>query len=431
MNVKNPSNNSSFPNFLPSFGCTASFSSVNESITFADNFKQVLPKGINSLTMKLNLNFNQLTNIQSRELISFFENQFKYKPQSTTNDSQGRPTFDSKRLDAFLYSPFYPYKANHFNCLRYSVNVNRFNVNDVSAELISINNTILDSIEPNVFTTQSRQLMSEYELICTEIIPSDISSLHGSSTEIIPSDISSLHGHHSNSTEDKNHVFSLKNQSTDDEKLSISLQEGNYLYEKDTYRSFKLNESLTIGNNSTEQASIQSTSEHPSQHSYNNGLTENNQHRHSIFIDNPNECSFYPYAPRVGDEHLDCKMFDFYPSYSTNIEFSPKYKNANLQEISQRYVKYGFNPNLCNLNLSFNNRSNIEAKRILLFLENHLGYKKFAFHVHSDYVSNNNNTNYNLNNKNKILYFYCPEWTHTFNYYNNHNINATFIECLS
>lgn len=415
MNVKNPSNNSSFPNFLPSFGCTASFSSVNESITFANNFKQVVPKGINSLSMKLNLNFPQLTNIESRELISFIENQFQYEAQSTTNDSQGRPTFDNKRLDAFLYSPFYPYKTNHFNCLRYSSSTNNFNVNDVSAEFISINNTILDSIEPNVFTTQSRQLMSEYKLTCTEVIPGDISSLHGS---------------HSDLTEDAKHQFSVENTSTNDSRLTISLQEGNYLYEKDTYRSFKVNDpSLTINSNSIQTASIQSTSEHPSLYSYNNGLIENNQHRHSIFIDNPNECSFYPYAPKVSNEHLDYKMFDFHPSYSTNLEFSPKYKNANLQEISQRYVKYGFNPNLCNLNLSFNNRSNIEAKRILLFLENHLGYKKFAFHVHSNYISNNN-TNYNVTNQNKIIYFYCPEWTHTFNYYNNHNINATFIECL-
>jgi hypothetical protein len=290
------------------------------------------------------------------------------------------------------------------------------NINNVTAEMTSANVSILDSIEPNPFSTYSSNLLSSYTLTCFENLGDGVSSLHYSESD--------LDG-------DGEHSFFIQNTSSTASQQRINLQKNNYLYEKDIYRSYRVDSSnVTINNGSSALVDIQSTSAHAPSHSYSNGLTSNNQYRHSIYIDNPNECTFYPYAPKVSDGYLNYSMFDFRPSYSTNIEFSPKYKNASITEISQKYNKYGFNPNLCNLSLQFKNRSNIEAKRILLFLESHLGYKKFGFHVNKDYISNNNSDYNSDGDKNKVLYFYCPEWNHTFNYYNNHDINVTFIECL-
>lgn len=415
MNIQNSSPSASFPSLLPALGCSASFSSINESITFSNNFTQVIPKGINSLVMKLNLNFNQLNNEESNDLLSFLQSQFEHSPQTSTNDFLGVPQFTNKRLTPFEYSPFYPYKTNYFQTLNYSHEILGLNINNVSTQMTAINGTILDSIEPNTFSTHSSNLLSSYELNCIETLDGNISSLHY---------------HESNSNNDSNYAFSIENTSSEPEQ-SINLQKNNYLYEKDIYRTYKVNTSDIIVNHDTlVMLGLESTSAHSPNHSYSNGLTSNNQYRHSIYIDNPNECTFYPYAPKVSDGYLNYSMFDFRPSYSTSIEFSPKYKNASITEISQKYNKYGFNPNLCNLSLQFKNRSNIEAKRILLFLESHLGYKKFGFHVNKDYISNNN-LNYNFSgDKNKVLYFYCPEWSHTLNYYNNHDINVTFVECL-
>ena len=52
----------------PSFGATASFTSLSNSITYGDNHSQRSLRGINSLKMSLDLNFNELTEIENQIL---------------------------------------------------------------------------------------------------------------------------------------------------------------------------------------------------------------------------------------------------------------------------------------------------------------------------------------------------------------------------
>jgi phage-related protein len=96
----------------------------------------------------------------------------------------------------------------------------------------------------------------------------------------------------------------------------------------------------------------------------------------------------------------------------------------------KKFNLYGFNPNLSNLKLNFDGRSDKEAKSILLFLESHLGYKKFGFHSLKEYGGNDSDASNSTPHRKTLSFFYCPEWTHTFNYKNNHSISATFIECM-
>ena len=111
-------------------------------------------------------------------------------------------------------------------------------------------------------------------------------------------------------------------------------------------------------------------------------------------------------------------MFDFRPTKTSSLSYSPKYKQSTVTDYYVKYNKYGLNEDFLTLSLNFDARSDLEAKRILLFLESHLGYKKFGFHFQKDYSE-------------KIHYFYCPEWEHTFVYRDNHSIQAKFIECSS
>jgi hypothetical protein len=52
---------------------------------------------------------------------------------------------------------------------------------------------------------------------------------------------------------------------------------------------------------------------------------------------------------------------------------------------------------------------------MLHFLETHLGYKPFVYYYGDEVI-----------NKNRV--FYCPTWTHTFNYKDSNTITATFVE---
>ena len=107
------------------------------------------------------------------------------------------------------------------------------------------------------------------------------------------------------------------------------------------------------------------------------------------------------------------QKFYFSPDLAQSLNFdSTKYKN----DLSSFYLyqNVGINPNSFNFDLQFNNRSDKEAQAILHFLENHNGVELFQYDVFTPYTGTRS--------------FYCPEWSHTFNFKDNHSIQAKFIE---
>ena len=140
--------------------------------------------------------------------------------------------------------------------------------------------------------------------------------------------------------------------------------------------------------------------------------------RSSIYLDNPNEIQKYPY--------LKLRNFEQRPSQTFTIDHSPDHIQSEFTKVYNKKFKRGINQNLSTFNISFQQRSDKEAKDILQFLESHLGYKKFRFQMPRPYLSD---TEYHtsLSGKSSCI-FYCPSWTHVVKYKNNHTINATFIE---
>jgi phage-related protein len=105
--------------------------------------------------------------------------------------------------------------------------------------------------------------------------------------------------------------------------------------------------------------------------------------------------------------------FYFSPDLVQQLSFdSTIYKN----ELAGFYLyqDLGLNPNFLSFNLSFNNRSDKEAKAILHFLENHNGIDLFAYDMYAYFTGTRN--------------FFCPEWSHTYNFLDNNTISAKFIE---
>lgn len=390
MDINNTNHDNSdynlFYNLLPGFGSSVQFSSLSNSINLGDSRSQRTLKGINALNMSLNLNFNNIKDDEANDLLGFLQSQFYYDPQNYSSDG----SFTNKRIEPFDYQPFYPYKSNKFICLDYRHDKSYYNSNTVSATFSSVAGSILSSIEPDAVFNDA------------------ISSSFGYSQDLL-----SNNSHPSNNT-------------------NIVLNDKNQIYDPGTYINRKITQSsvnISAGNISSV------TVDHGffnSSASYNNGETQHTTMRHSIYIDNPNDCSYYPYEPKHDGGELQYRMFDFRPNNQISINSSPKYKASTASDVYKKFNKYGFNPNLNNLSLTFDARSDLEAKRILLFLESHLGYKKFGFHLQSDYPkkdspsSNRGKTPHGS----KLSYFYCPEWQHTFVYKDNHTIQATFIECL-
>lgn len=383
-------------NELPSFGSSAKFSAILDSTNFGDNWSSRSIKGINGLNMTLDLNFNELTDLQSQNLISFFQSQFYYETQNYSNDG----SFSNKRLTPFDYQPFYPYKKNKFTCLNFNHNKSYHNVNSVSASLNCIGASTLSSVEPNHFDFQNLSATYDFRFF-------DFSGLK---------------------------FTTLTNTS---ESNTIYLNQYSHLYFPNSYVNYRVLSFPHIIPPEDTQIIVVEGEENLSESDSFSGITYNTQLRNSIYIDKPNDCAFYPYSPKCHfqggidlETSLEQRVFDFRPSNVFSLSHSPKHKQSTVNDFYKKYSKYGLNPSLNNITLEFNMRKNIEAKKILLFLESHLGYKKFAFNFQKDY----NNFNYapsNATSLNKVApTFFCPEWNHTVVYKDNHTISATFIECL-
>jgi len=362
----------------PAFGATASFSALPNQVTFGDNHTQRSLKGINALKMSLSLQFNELKDDEAKELINYLKNISKYSIQNY--DSAGK--FDNKRIEAFDYQPFYPYKKNKFYCLNFSHEKPHYNINNINATLECAVPSILSSIES--FAGHN----SNIDCLINANIGSASTAQHN----------------------------------------AAQLSSGDLIYQSGNYVNAKLTDAFTaIPDSGPDDLLITSEFNFVDQNISSNQTSK----RHSIFINNPNECFYYPYNPIYKHGTLDVRMFDFRASQSITINNSPKTRQSNINDFYKKNNKYGFNEDLLSLNLQFNSRSDIEAKRILLFLESHLGYKKFGFHLSKDYFADADDGSSIINSRKSPLgFFYCPTWSHNYIYKDNHNISVNFIECL-
>jgi phage-related protein len=140
--------------------------------------------------------------------------------------------------------------------------------------------------------------------------------------------------------------------------------------------------------------------------------------RSSIYIEDPDEITSFQF--------LKVRSFDFKPSQAFTIEHTPKHLQTQFTKVYKKYTKRSINQNLSSFTVNFDQRSDLEAKEILLFLEAHLGYKKFRFQMPRPYGKDLDHQTTGSTPSASI--FYCPSWSHTNTYKNNNSITATFIE---
>ena len=391
MDIKRTSKDSF--DYKPSFGASVSFSSLAESQTLGDNHKKMMSKGINSLNMKMSLNFPELTDDESNELISFLQSKYYYSPQNYNADG----SFDNQRIEPFDYQPFFPYKKNKFYCHQFNQQKNYYNCNDVMATLECAYPSILDSVES--------------------------SAGHNGVIDCLLDAV----GYTVAESESPQSIANAVLEMDPYPGAEIVLLQGSPLFVSGEYRS------ITVSDNLWESYPCCGSQQLNGIAKFGFGGGKFSTHspkRNSIFIHNPSECFEYPYEPEHENGTSEYRMFDFHPSYSVTLSNSPKYKTSTPTDFYKRFNLYGFNANAMNLRLTFSHRNDIEAKRILLFLESHLGHNKFGFHLPQPYHNSILNSTHHTPHRRTYSHFYCPEWTHNIVYKDNHTIEATFIECI-
>jgi phage-related protein len=302
--------------------------------------------------------------------------------------------FTNSRIEAFSFTPFFPYKTNNFYCFDFTHTKKYHNIYSVTANLVLASPSILDNVE------QSLELN---ENVGVKFGPHS-TSISARDTEQTFGFPKILHN-------------------------SIDMRIGQRLYHFNDYRSMKLTRDVNASVDSN--INIFGIAQHGFS-STPNVISQHSDKRHSMFINDVNDCDYYPYKPIYGNgDNLEYRMFDFRPTDSISIQKSPKYKSLNSTDLYNKFNKYGFNANLNNVSLTFAGRSDLEAKKILFFLESHLGYKRFGFHMLDNYMNliSDNNNQYSPNRQ-KVSTFVCPNWSHRMDYLNNHTITATFLETV-
>jgi phage-related protein len=115
----------------------------------------------------------------------------------------------------------------------------------------------------------------------------------------------------------------------------------------------------------------------------------------------------------LGNNSSFTKEFYFKVDVDYSISSNLRVSSSDIENSTNQYKKDGINYNKLELDLAFSNRSNKEALAMLKFFDDRAGFKFFRYTLPQPY--------------NKEMLFYCPEWQHTYNFFNNNDISAKFV----
>ena len=116
----------------------------------------------------------------------------------------------------------------------------------------------------------------------------------------------------------------------------------------------------------------------------------------------------------TGSNSLFTTKFYFKPDIDYNIPVSPRFLKNEYEMTAPAFENNGINKTVLTFDFAFHNRSDKEAIALLKFLDSKAGFKIFEIDLPAPY--------------NKTINVYCPEWSHTYKFYNNHDISAKFLE---
>jgi phage-related protein len=121
-------------------------------------------------------------------------------------------------------------------------------------------------------------------------------------------------------------------------------------------------------------------------------------------------------GPNGGDTSMWTKTnFYFDINKGVSIKEAPRFLKQPVQSDYFIRTKDGLNKSLLNIELSFEGRTDKEAKAMVHFLEMHFGKNQFEFKVPAPYDQDDR-------------VFVCPKWEHTINYKDNNTVGVNFIE---
>jgi len=365
----------------PDYGAKFSFSNDVRVKNFGDGYNRTYIQGLNSMRLSIAYSFSNLTTKKASAIIHFLQQVSELRSSSFTADDKGNP-LSSSLIDYFNLELPFPYKQKLVTVEDFSHKENYINNHSLDISFICDKESILDNLE-------------SYKGFNSNL---DIRSSFGDNPTSLSSNVEinmDLNDRLSASSPEKQGVL-LKN------------------YVKVNLNAFD-QEANVVG--ITPDFDYQTIPPFNDMEIIFPFIIQANLNRSSIFIDDVGEIEYYPYD--------EVRSFTFSPDINFSINFKSLDKQITLENNYSLFVKNKMHSSLMSISLSFSRRSDQELKSILYFLESHLGYIPFRFKVPENYNKINENENFKKNIKRA---FYCPKWTHSYNFKNNHSIKTDFIE---
>jgi phage-related protein len=295
------------------YGCSATFTSKMAPLKFGDGYKTNVINGVNPITATFSLNYDGLTDIQAKSLITFFEN-------------------SPERAKKSLYEGFEPIEMNLFAPYRRNAEVY---FTDISHK------TVYNNINSVKITAESVYVsLLDYEGMN---VPIDNTYCRTYSTILSDFTYNDIFYYGSDAFEERGYYFYTG---------------ANVIYPVGTY--------LPAANSPT------------------------------------------------GANTLFTKEFYFKTDLVYGLDTKTRFLTNDFKNSTKEYEKDGINYNELEFEVNFSKRSLREATAILKFLDDKAGYKIFNYTLPQPY--------------NKTISVYCPEWNHSYDFLDNHTVNAKFVE---
>lgn len=116
----------------------------------------------------------------------------------------------------------------------------------------------------------------------------------------------------------------------------------------------------------------------------------------------------------TGTDSMWSQKFFFEPDIGTQNNVIIKADVLEYKNSFKQRIKTNDNISTFDISYTFSNISDSQTKSMIHFLENKGGYRRFEHQIPSVY------------NRPKV--YYCPKWTHTWNYVNSNTLTVDFVE---
>lgn len=116
----------------------------------------------------------------------------------------------------------------------------------------------------------------------------------------------------------------------------------------------------------------------------------------------------------TGTGSMWSQKFFFEPDIGTQNNVTIKADVLEYKNSFRQRLKTNDNISTFDISYNFSNISDAQTKSMIHFLENKGGYRRFEHQIPSVY------------NRPKV--YYCPKWTHTWNYVNSNTLTVDFVE---